>query len=46
MIALRRWQRQPRLEATEADEAFVAAHRGQADEPDGGPEAGEGRADG
>jgi len=28
VLALRRWQRQPRLVATEADEAFVAEHRG------------------
>jgi cytochrome c-type biogenesis protein CcmH len=27
VLALRRWQRQPRLVATAADEAFVAAHR-------------------
>ena len=26
-IALRRWQRQPRLTATDADEALVAAER-------------------
>jgi cytochrome c-type biogenesis protein CcmH len=27
VLALRRWQRQPRLVATDADEAFVAEHR-------------------
>ena len=31
-LALRRWQRQPRLVATDADEALVARAR----EPDGG----------
>jgi cytochrome c-type biogenesis protein CcmH len=30
-VALRRWQRQPRLEATAADEAYVAAHRDRGD---------------
>lgn len=33
VIALRRWQRQPRLEATAADEAFVAAHRTTPEDP-------------
>lgn len=46
VIALRRWQRQPRLEATAADEAFVAAHRGRVDDPDGESEAGEDPTDG
>jgi cytochrome c-type biogenesis protein CcmH len=36
-LALRRWQRQPRLAAGEADEAFVAAHR----RPDPDPHPGE-----
>lgn len=41
VIALRRWQRQPRLEATAADEAFVAAHRGQPNDAEVAPGAGE-----
>jgi cytochrome c-type biogenesis protein CcmH len=36
-LALRRWQRQPRLEATDADEAFVAAHRHPDGETEGRP---------
>ncbi len=38
VIALRRWARQPRLEATAADEAFVAAHRGRPDDAPTGTE--------
>ena len=47
VLALRRWQRQPRLEATAADEAFVAAHRGRsADDADAAPDRRQGDADG
>lgn len=46
LIALRRWQRQPRLEATAADEAFVAAHRGQSDAADDADAGEQDRADG